>query len=117
MKVRGLLNLFRKAKGDYQNNASAAYTHGLRILRSWGVLALVVVSFLAMEDIIAPSQAVQAFAYGGLMFFFDFALLSDFALFLRFIGPELFGVLGLSSLLAIVRGTGALSIALRWWRS
>jgi len=81
------------------------------------MLALVAVSLLAIEGIIAPLQAVQAFVYAGLMFSFDFALLSDFALFLRFTGPELFGMLGFSSLLAIVRGTGALSIALRWWRS
>lgn len=81
------------------------------------MLALVMVSLLTMEGVIAPSQVVQAFAYAGLMFFFDFALLRDFALLLRFTGPELFGVLGFSSVLAIVRDTGALSIALRWWRS
>lgn len=116
-KVRGLLSLIRKAKGDYRNNASAAFTHGLRILSFWGVIALVVILALAIEGFIAPLQAIQAFAYAGLMFFFDFTLLSDFALLLRFTGPELFGVLGFSSLLAIVRGTGALSIAFRWWRS
>lgn len=115
--MRGILGLFRKARGDYQNNASAAFTHGLRILSFWGIVALGAVSVLAMEGIIAPFQAVQAFAYAGLMFLFDFTLLSDFALFLRFTGSELFGVLGFSTLLAIVRGTGALSIAFRWWRS
>lgn len=115
--MRGILSLLRKAKGDYRNNAEAAYTHGLRILSIWGLVALVTVSALTMEGTIAPLQAAQAFAYAGLMFFFDFALLSDIALFLRFTGPELFGLVGFSSLLAIVRGTGALSIALRWWRS
>lgn len=115
--MRGILSLFRKAKGDYRNNAEAAYTHGLRILSIWGLVALVVIAVLTMEGIIAPLQAAQAFVYAGLLLFFDFALLSDVALFLRFTGPELFGMLGFSSLLAIVRGTGALSIALRWWRS
>jgi hypothetical protein len=115
--MRGILSLLRKAKGDYRNNAKAAYTHGLRILSIWGLVALVTVSTLTVEGIIPPLQAAQAFAYAGLMLFFDFALLSDIALFLRFAGPELFGLMGFSTLFAVVRGTGALSIAFRWWRS
>jgi hypothetical protein len=47
----------------------------------------------------------------------DYALIRDLAFGLRFIAPDLFGFLSLSTIVSGVTAIGALSIAWRWHRS
>ena len=109
--------LFRIAIGNFRGNKAAAFTHGLRVIGSGITAILFILGILTITGEIQPIQFIHALGYSLLLFFFDYAIISDIALWFRFVGPELFGFLGFSSLVNIIIGIGAISITLRWWRS
>ena len=112
-----LRKLFKKALGDYRGNKKGAFNHGLRLL-STGILALLVVlGILGTFGLIRPAQFFQATLYGSILFFVDYAMASELAMGLRFLAPELFGFLSLSTLISAITAFGAVSIAWRWERT
>jgi len=109
--------ILRKALGDYRNNKKAAFNHGLGIV-STGILGILsVLAIFGAFGLIRPVQFLQATLYGGILLLVDYAIASELALGLRFVAPDLFGFLSLSTLISSITGIGALSIALRWDRS
>lgn len=112
-----LLSLFRKAIGDFRYNKAAAFVHGTRVLTTAIGGAVAGLSILTYFDIIQPVQVLQAAGYAALLFVMDYAFIRDLAFGIRFIAPDLFGFLSLSTIVSGVTAVGALSIAWRWHRS
>lgn len=112
-----LSSLLRKAIGDFRHNKAAAFTHGVRVLTTPIIGASVGLGVLAHLGVIRPIQMFQAAGYALVLLTADFVVASDLALGLRFVAPDLFGFLSLSTFVTGVTVVGALSIACRWHRS
>lgn len=110
----GPSNLIRKAIGDYRHNKAAAFAHSVRVLTIYIAGAVAGLAALTHLGVIRPFQLLLGTAYAAVIIVADFALISDLALGLRFIAPDLLGFLSLSTLVSIVTAVGALSIAWRW---
>lgn len=114
MSVKSFL---RKAAGDFRHNKAAAFTHGVRILATAIFGAVTGLSILAYLGLIRPFQVLQAAGYAAILFMVDYTIASELALGLRFIVPDLFGFLSLSTVVTGITAVGSLSIAWRWHRS
>jgi hypothetical protein len=111
-----LSNLIRKAVGDYRHNKPAAFAH-VRVLTTYIAGAVVGLAVLAHFDIIRPSQMFLGTGYAVAIVVADYALVSELAMGIRFVAPELLGLFSLSTLVSFVTAVGALSIAQRWNRA
>lgn len=112
-----LSSLLRNALGNFRHNKQAAFVHGVRLLTTGILGGVVALGVLAYMGVIQPFSFFQASVYGLILLMADYAVASDLALGLRFIAPDLFGFLGLSTLVTWVTAVGSLSIAWRWFRS
>ncbi|QZP36338.1 hypothetical protein [Halobaculum magnesiiphilum] len=113
----GLSNLLRKAVGDYRHNKAAAFAHGVRVLTTFITGAVTGLAVLAYLGVIRPFQLLLGAGYAAIIVVADYALVSDLAMGLRFVAPDLLGFLSLSTLVSLVTAVGALSIAWRWDRA
>jgi hypothetical protein len=112
-----LSNLIRKAVGDYRHNKPAAFAHGVRVLTTYIAGAVVGLAVVAHFDIIRPSQMFLGTGYAVAILVADYALVSELAMGIRFVAPELLGLFSLSTLVSLVTAVGALSTAQRWNRA
>ena len=78
----------------------------MRVLTTGIGGAVAGLSILAYFDIIRPVQVLQAVGYAALLFVMDYAFISDLAFGLRFIAPDLFGFLSLSTIVSGVTAVG-----------
>lgn len=112
-----LSSLLRKAVGDYHHTKAAAFVHEVRVLTTGIFGAVITLGILTYFGVIRPFQVLQAAGYAAILFSMDYAVGSDLAFGLRFVAPERFGFLSLSTLVTGVTAVGSLSIAWRWYRS
>jgi hypothetical protein len=112
----GLSNLLRKAVGDYRHNKAAAFAHGVRVLTTYIAGVVTGLAVLAYLGAIRPVQLLLGTGYAVTIVVADYALVSDLAMGLRFVAPDLFGFLSLPTLVSLVTA-GRPSIAWRWDRA
>lgn len=110
-------SFLRKAVGDFRHNKAAAFAHGVQVLATAILGGVAGLSILAYFGLIQPFQVLQAAGYAVILFVMDYAIASDLALGLRFIAPDLFSFLSLSTVVSGITAIGSLSIAWRWHRS